>query len=195
MTRRRMPVERQSITLKFRIRSGGKDQEDSKGYLTVGFYEDGTVGEIFVKMDKQGDAVSGFIDAWAISVSMLLQTGTTLEEICTKFKGMAFEPSGWTDDKDIGYARSPIDYIARYLEKRWVTGSSPESQACPHCPRSRLKDLQELEHTINDPEGGLRCSVCLALLCSRCGSTEGMVALHKGVPTCDPCRSGKAVGA
>jgi ribonucleoside-diphosphate reductase alpha chain len=115
--RERLPDERKGLTHKFKIKS---QDEDHRGYLTVGFYEDGRVGEIFVKMDSQGSQVSGFVDAWAIAVSMLLQTGTPLETICNKFRGHAFPPDGLTTNPKIRVARSPIDYIARWLEMKFV---------------------------------------------------------------------------
>lgn len=113
--RHKMPVERSGPTHKFRI--GG---DDGKGYVTANTWDDGVVGEIFVKMDKQGSVVSGFVDAWAISVSMLLQVGVPLETIIAKFKGHRFEPSGYTENPDIRIATSPIDYIVRWLELRFL---------------------------------------------------------------------------
>jgi ribonucleoside-diphosphate reductase alpha chain len=117
MERQRLPDERPGLTHKFTIKG---PKQNHTGYLTVGFYEDGKIGEIFVKMDSQGSQVSGFIDAWAISVSMLLQTGTSLETICNKFRGHAFPPEGMTSNKKIPFTRSPIDYIARWLEMKFV---------------------------------------------------------------------------
>jgi len=113
MNREKLPAERQSLTRRFVI--GGE-----KGYLTVGLYEDGRPGELFVKMDQQGSSVSGFIDAWAISVSMLLQMGMPLDTIINKFRGMRFGPEGMTDDPQIRMATSPVDYIVRWLEAKFV---------------------------------------------------------------------------
>ena len=115
--RKRLPDERKSLTHKFTIKSKEGSQ---KGYLTVGFYDDDSVGEIFVKMDRQGSQVSGFVDAFAILFSMLLQSGTSLETLCHKFRGFSFEPAGATDHEAIHFAKSPIDYIARYLEMKFV---------------------------------------------------------------------------
>lgn len=95
-----------------------------KGYLTVGFYEDGTVGEIFVKMDRMGSEVSGMLDSWAIAFSMLLQRGADLCELIKKYKGAQFEPSGMTGDQRIPFARSPVDYICRILEYHYVPRSA-----------------------------------------------------------------------
>ena len=121
--RRRMPAERESITHRFEIRG----EEKCKGYLTVGLYEDGTVGEIFVKMDRQGSATSGFIDAWAIAFSMLLQKGDSLDELCDKFMNTSFPPCGITDNEHVRIAKSPIDYIARYLKAKF--GAKAEAAA------------------------------------------------------------------
>jgi len=122
--RRRLPEERRALTHHFVIHALGEDgtPADHDGYITVGFYEDGSVGEIFLKMHRQGGTVSGFCEAWAIAVSLLLQTGTTLEEICAKYRNLRFEPSGRTDTRGIRIALSPIDYVARYLERRFVQG-------------------------------------------------------------------------
>ena len=124
--RKRLPDERSGVTHKFRI----VGDAGAKGYVTVGLYDDGSVGEIFVKMDKQGSQLSGWADCWAIAVSMLLQNGVPLNEICRKFKGVKFEPSGVTDsqDPDLRFAGSPVDYISRYLERRFVA-AEPEKKA------------------------------------------------------------------
>lgn len=112
--REKLPKERAGVTHRFLI--GGQH----KGYITIGLYEDGRVGEIFVKMDRQGSQVSGFVDAWSIAVSMLLQMGMPLKQICEKFRGSRFEPEGFTDNPDIQIAQSPIDYIVRWLEGKYV---------------------------------------------------------------------------
>lgn len=114
--RNRLPETRPGVTHRFVLTA---NDGIYKGYITVGCYADGRPGELFVKMDAQGSTVSGFIDAWAIAVSILLQTGTSLRTICDKFRGMSFEPSGMTDNKDVRFARSTIDYIVRWLELRF----------------------------------------------------------------------------
>jgi len=121
--RRRLPNDRSGHTHKFEIR--GKNEvsgeiETIDGYLTVNHYEDGRPGEIFVRLSKMGTQVAGFADAWAIAVSMLLQTGTPIETVCSKFRGVSFDPAGQTNNKAIPFARSPIDYIARWLEIQYV---------------------------------------------------------------------------
>jgi ribonucleoside-diphosphate reductase alpha chain len=119
--RRKMPPEREAVTHKFKILPSNEPGE-IRGYLTVGFYDDGSVGEIFCKLDKQGGTVSGFMDQWAIAVSMLLQVGVPLKTICDKYRNCRFEPSGRTDTPGIRYAYSAVDYVARYLDRRYVQG-------------------------------------------------------------------------
>ncbi|KKN20758.1 hypothetical protein LCGC14_0932240 [marine sediment metagenome] len=118
--RERLPPERDSITKKFYVGPG----EDGEGYLIVGMYPDGRVGEIFVSMDKQGSTVSGFIDCWSIAVSMLLQLGVPLKTIVQKFRGMQFKPAGITQDEFI--AKSPVDYVCCWLAKRFPEQTGDE---------------------------------------------------------------------
>jgi ribonucleoside-diphosphate reductase alpha chain len=119
--RERLPDERKGITHRFVIKT--QENEVVKGYVTVSFFSDGRIGEVFVKMDRQGSRVSGFVDAWAIAVSMLLQSGTSLEDICRKFRGAQFEPYGMTETETIRFARSPVDYIARWLEIKFISSA------------------------------------------------------------------------
>jgi ribonucleoside-diphosphate reductase alpha chain len=113
--RHKMPDERLALTHKFSI--AGHD-----GYITVGLYKDGTPGEIFITMSKEGSTVSGLMDSFALAVSMALQHGVPLKLLCEKFSHTRFEPSGWTSNPDIGYAKSIMDYIFRWLSLRFLTG-------------------------------------------------------------------------
>ena len=122
--RHRLPDERQSVTHHFVIHSlRGGAACDYDGYIIAGLYPDGRVGELFVKLDRQGSSASGFVDAWAISVSLLLQTGTPLATLCAKFRGARFDPGGKTDNQAIPFCSSPIDYVARWLEAKFVGGT------------------------------------------------------------------------
>ena len=112
-SRRKLPNERSSITHKFSI--GGHE-----GYLTVGKYEDGAPGEIFIKMAKEGSTVSGLMDSFATAVSLSLQHGVPLKVLCEKFAHTRFEPSGWTGSEQIGFAKSIMDYIFRWLQLRFT---------------------------------------------------------------------------
>jgi len=106
--RRRLPKQRPSRTTSFRV-------GDIEGYLTAGSYPDDGLGEIFVKVSKQGSTMSGVMDAFAIAVSVGLQYGVPLEALVAKFTNMIFEPNGMTDDKDVRIAQSLVDYLARRL--------------------------------------------------------------------------------
>jgi ribonucleoside-diphosphate reductase alpha chain len=112
--RRRLPDTRQSLTHKFSI-------EGHEGYITVGKFEDGTPGELFVTMAKEGSTLSGMMDAFATSVSLLFQYGVPLEHLVEKFGHMRFEPSGWTGNPEIGMAKSIVDYVFRWLGHRFLT--------------------------------------------------------------------------
>jgi ribonucleoside-diphosphate reductase alpha chain len=117
--RRRLPDERQSITHKFSI--GGHE-----GYITVGMYEDGTPGEIFVVMSKEGSVVSGLMDGFATAISLALQYGVPLKVLVSKFSHTRFEPSGFTGNREIPIAKSILDYIARWLASRFLSESDQE---------------------------------------------------------------------
>jgi ribonucleoside-diphosphate reductase alpha chain len=113
--RHRLPDERLSITHKFSV--GGHE-----GYLTVGLYKDGMPGELFITMAKEGSTVSGLMDSFACATSLALQHGVPLKLMCEKFSHTRFEPSGWSHNQDIGYAKSIMDYIFRWLQLRFLTG-------------------------------------------------------------------------
>ena len=114
--RHRLPEERASITHKFSIAG-------HEGYITVGLYPTGQPGEIFIKMAKEGSTVSGLMDAFATSISLALQHGVPLKVLCEKFAHTRFEPSGWTGNEQIGYAKSLMDYIFRWLQLRFLSGT------------------------------------------------------------------------
>jgi intein/homing endonuclease len=108
MVRRRLPKQRPSQTISFQV-------GDAEGYLTAGEYPDDGLGEIFVKLGKQGSTLSGVMDAFAISVSIGLQYGVPLEVYVRKFTNMRFEPAGMTDDPEVRFATSIVDYLFRRL--------------------------------------------------------------------------------
>lgn len=115
----KLPDERESRVHKFVIHGAGAGGT-VKGYIIPGFFPDGRVGEVFVKLDQAGSTLSGFIDAWAIQVSKRLQMGATLESIVADHKGSKFEPAGQTETPGIRRCSSPVDYVARYLERRFL---------------------------------------------------------------------------
>lgn len=108
-TRQSLTPTRESITHKFSI---GRHE----GYLTIGLYADGTPGEIFIKIAKEGSAISGMCQGFCRAFSIALQYGLPVDEAVKRFKGMRFEPHGPTSNPDIPMADSIIDYVARFLE-------------------------------------------------------------------------------
>jgi ribonucleoside-diphosphate reductase alpha chain len=112
--RQKLPRTRQSRTFEFRV-------ADCKGFVTVGEYEDGRPGEIFVRVSKQGSTLAGIMDAFAISVSHGLQYGVPLRSFVEAFTGMRFEPAGMTDDPDIRIANSLMDYLFRRLAIEYLS--------------------------------------------------------------------------
>ncbi|MEK6607245.1 MAG: vitamin B12-dependent ribonucleotide reductase [Myxococcota bacterium] len=115
--RRKLPDERPSITHKFAV--GGHE-----GYVHVGLYDDGTPGEIFIKMAKEGSTISGLMDAFATAISLSLQHGVPLKLLVDKFSHMRFEPSGFSENPQIGHAKSIMDYLFRWLGLRFVKDGS-----------------------------------------------------------------------
>ncbi len=130
--RHKLPDERISLTHKFNI--GGHE-----GYITVGLYPNGQPGEIFITMAKEGSTVSGLMDCFATAVSISLQHGVPLKLFCEKFAHSRFEPSGWSGNPDIGFAKSIMDYIFRWLELRFLTGQQQSlfEDLHPH-PKAQL---------------------------------------------------------
>jgi ribonucleoside-diphosphate reductase alpha chain len=113
--RHKLQEERASITHKFKV-------GDHEGYITVGLYPNGEPGELFITMAKEGSTVSGLMDSFALTASIALQHGVPLRLLCEKFAHTRFEPSGWSGNPDIGYAKSIMDYIFRWLQMRFLTG-------------------------------------------------------------------------
>lgn len=113
--RRRLPATRQSLTHKFSV--GGHE-----GYITVGLFEDGTPGELFINMAKEGSTIGGLMDVIGTETSMGLQYGVPLEVLVEKFSHSRFEPSGWTPNPDIPNAKSVVDYIFRWLGIQFLPG-------------------------------------------------------------------------
>ena len=173
--RRRLPDERQALTHHFSV--GGQE-----GYVTVGLYEDGQPGELFIKMAKEGSTVSGLMDSFATAVSLALQYGVPLRVLCDKLSHTRFEPSGWSGNSHIGYAKSIMDYLFRWLSLRFLEGESgslcetPLIQAGPS-HTDPVRALGEVVYV----EDGPPCAQCGSLMvrsgscyrCMSCGSTSG----------------------
>ncbi len=182
--RRRLPDERRSITHKFSV--AGHD-----GYITVGMYDDGTPGEIFVVMAKQGSVVSGLMDTVATSISLALQYGVPLKVLVDKFSHTRFEPSGFTNNPEIPIAKSIVDYIFRWLGLKFLStgnnsatlennGAIPSHPAASSAsPNPGLEDQErQVFQTQADappcPECGsimVRNGACYK--CLNCGTTNG----------------------
>ena len=157
--RRHLPDERRSITHKFRV-------GDQEGYLTVGLFEDGAPGEVFLKMAKEGSTVSGLTDAVALLTSIALQYGVSLEKLAGKLEQTRFEPYGVTANPDIPFATSVLDYVFRWLRLHFgiatperadgeARGRDLSGLTCPDCGQQ----LAYLE----------RCLSCAACGYSKCG--------------------------
>ncbi len=112
--REKLPNERKSVTHRFSV--GGQE-----GYIIVGMYDDGRPGEVFIKMAKEGSTLSGVMDGLAMSLSIGLQYGVPLKVLVDKLINMRFEPSGITENPDIRFATSVLDYVARWLGGRFIS--------------------------------------------------------------------------
>jgi ribonucleoside-diphosphate reductase alpha chain len=190
--REKMPYERASITHKFSV-SG------HEGYVTVGMYEDGRPGEVFIKMSKEGSTLSGVMDGLALTISLGLQYGVPLKVFVDKLVNTRFEPSGITANPNIRFVSSVLDYIARWLGGRFISadylklnGSAPVENgahgtavmpAAPPqmAPAMALPMTPTSNSMTNAHEGAPTCSECGMLMvpngacykCENCGSTSG----------------------
>jgi ribonucleoside-diphosphate reductase alpha chain len=178
--RRRLPDERRAITHHFSIAG-------QEGYLTVGVYEDGSAGEIFVRMAKEGSTVSGLMDGFATVMSLALQHGVPLKVLCAKLSHMRFEPSGWTGNPKIGFAKSIMDYIARWLESKFLdaeqgelfaplsgaTGTLLPSSMHENAPAPITEFVQLGDSPACNICGGLMVRSGSCYRCTNCGGTSG----------------------
>ncbi len=188
--RRRLPEERDAITHKF-------DIAGHEGYITVGLFEDGSPGEIFLVMAKEGSTISGFADAFAQAVSYTLQYGVPLQVLVDKFSHVRFEPSGMSKNPEVRFAKSIVDYIFRWLATKFL---SPRAQFNAGVNSDKPDELKadELETPVNElsveseknsatfaaiqnQEDAPPCSMCGAIMvrsgscykCNNCGTTSG----------------------
>jgi ribonucleoside-diphosphate reductase alpha chain len=186
--RRKLPDERKSITHKFSI--GGHE-----GYIIVGMYGEGTPGEVFIKMAKEGSTLSGFMDGLALSISVGLQYGVPLKAIVDKLTNTRFEPSGFTENPAIRFSSSVLDYIARWLGGKFISSeylkprtSLSEEEAVTHAagaspiarPMTASPDVRSPSSLVL-PGDAPSCSTCGMLMvpngscykCVNCGGTSG----------------------
>ncbi len=173
--RRKLADERQSLTHKFNI--GGHE-----GYITVGLYEDGTPGEVFISMAKEGSTISGLMDTLATSISYGLQYGVPLKFFVDKFSHVRFEPTGWTGNQQVPYAKSIIDYIFRWLGARFL--GITELNEAGETPKRRPTEpepQQALPFNVSALGDSPMCSECGSMItrngscykCENCGGTSG----------------------
>jgi ribonucleoside-diphosphate reductase alpha chain len=187
--RRRLPDERASLTHKF-------DIAGHEGYITVGLYDDGQPGEIFLVMAKEGSTISGFADAFAQAISYALQYGVPLQVLVDKFSHARFEPSGMTKNPEIRFAKSIVDYVFRWMAAKFL---SPEAKYraglnVPE-PTEAMAEAAVQQATlplqsgpsrapfaaIQNQEDAPPCSTCGSIMvrsgacykCSNCGTTSG----------------------
>jgi len=147
--RRRLPDERISMTHKFEVAG-------HEGYLTVGYYEDGQPGEIFIKMAKEGSTISGLMDSFATAISIALQHRVPLKLLCDKFSHTRFEPSGFTGNDKIPMASSLMDYIFRYLDLKHSgkDGRSEMAEKMSCMQREMQGVADEAEHQAQEARNG-----------------------------------------
>ena len=189
--RRRLPDERPAITHKFSI--AGHD-----GYITVGMFDDGSPGEIFLVMAKEGSTISGLMDAFATSISLALQYGVPLKALIDKFSHMRFEPSGYTNNREIPIAKSVMDYIFRWLASKFLDQEARAQVGIIERPEEKLavttvlpilngngvavaSNGAEEHYTFRLQEDAPSCAECGSLMvrngacykCLNCGATSG----------------------
>jgi len=188
--REKMPYERASVTHKFSV-SG------HEGYITVGMYDDGRPGEVFIKMAKEGSTLSGVMDGLALTISLGLQYGVPLKAFVDKLLNTRFEPSGITSNPNIRFVSSVLDYIARWLGGRFISsdylklsgehGTATPVSAHPVAVSPAISASSGVNWTpeplkpTNAHEGAPTCSECGMLMvpngacykCENCGSTSG----------------------
>jgi ribonucleoside-diphosphate reductase alpha chain len=174
--KKRLPQSRPALTTSFRV-------GDAEGYVTAGSYPDNGLGEIFLKASKQGSTLSGIMDAFSIAVSVGLQYGVPLEDYVSKFINMKFEPSGMTNDPDIRFASSIVDYVFRRLALDHLTWEQREALGIRSIQertaevQDKVAQLDSATEPVTEPARKLELAerpaakVLDAPLCYQCGST------------------------
>jgi ribonucleoside-diphosphate reductase alpha chain len=174
--RRHLPNERGSVTHKFRV-------GEQEGYVTVGLFDDGRPGEVFITISKEGSTIRGLMDSVAVLTSLALQYGVPLEDLVRKFRGVHFEPAGFTDNPELPQASSIIDYIFRWLERRFLRegqGPRAKGQGKGAPGKRKTNPSRAAKATAKDAATGFACPECGSvlvfsegcLLCRACGYTK-----------------------
>jgi hypothetical protein len=167
--RRRMSKQRSGITHDF-------DLAGHHGYVTVNCYEDGSPGEIFINVSKQGSTINGLLNCWARACSLALQCGLPAQELAHKFVGFAFEPLGNTDNPDIPQAKSIVDYIARWVDRRFCSDAHGVAISWPWPPMEKPHHRCESCNIECPVIKGGHCPLSQPDLPTRDGSPEGVPA-------------------
>ncbi len=168
--RRRLPEEREAIIHKFSI-------AQNEGYLMVGLYDDGTPGEIFVVMSKEGSTISGLMDAFSTSISLALQYGVPLKVLVNKFTHTRFEPAGITTNQDIRFAKSVVDYIFRWLGLKFLP---KEEQDALGLARTTLENGTQVK--LVEPVGSKAATPIAAEI-----KSHETPELESDAPACENC--------
>ncbi len=173
--RRKLPDERAAITHKFDI--GGHE-----GYITVGLYEDGMPGELFIVMAKEGSTISGFADAFAQAISYALQYGVPLQDLVDKFSHVRFEPSGMTKNPDVRFAKSIVDYIFRWMASKFLSNDAQF--------RAGVNNREEAtpEQLPLDPAAAAGAAPT-AVIASKATSSFAAIQNQEDAPPCTTCGS------
>jgi ribonucleoside-diphosphate reductase alpha chain len=158
--RHRLPDERVALTHKFSIAG-------HEGYITVGLYENGMPGEVFITMSKEGSTISGLMDSLATSISLALQYGVPLKVLCDKFSHTRYEPSGFTGNRDIPLAKSITDYIFRWLALKFV---KDEPEAGPDLSSDAMRPTKIASPRMEAAEKEVYSNQADAPTCVDCGS-------------------------
>ena len=184
LLRRKLDDTRTSVTHKFSVAG-------HEGYITVGLYNDGKPGEIFITLGKAGSTLAGFADAFATAISFALQHGVELRFLADKFSHVRFEPSGFTGNPEIPIAKSIVDYVFRWLALRYLSeedrpvataaalpnGPEIESEASPDAQDLKARERAVFVAQADSPP----CHECGAIMvrngacyaCANCGATSG----------------------
>jgi ribonucleoside-diphosphate reductase alpha chain len=175
--RRKLPDERHALTHKF-------DIQGHEGYITVGLFEDGQPGEIFLVMAKEGSTISGFADAFAQAISYALQYGVPLQDLVDKFSHVRFEPSGMTKNPDVRFAKSIVDYIFRWMATKFL---SPDAQfrAGVNVREDLVSSPEQLPLDVAAAAG----ASATAAIASRALSSFAAIQNQEDAPPCSTCGS------
>ncbi len=177
--RRRLPDVRQAITHKF-------DIAGHEGYITVGLFEDGSPGEIFLVMAKEGSTISGFADAFAQAISYALQYGVPLQVLVDKFSHVRFEPAGLTKNPDVRIAKSIVDYIFRWMASKFLSVEAQEAAGVNVAPAEE-QDGEQLSLTDAPPVNGSGVAPVAPVAKAPSTATNFAIQNDQDAPPCATC--------